>query len=130
MNKLLLIAATLIAFATPASAAERMSKAGVPAGAWCHLDAEPETGSWMYFKRGKCAPDDDAITLILKPNGDYIFTGLGDEMECKVHPKSYFKGWADYSCTVYGARVHKQPKRTQKFVIDAGNGELGLNTGD
>jgi hypothetical protein len=129
MKKLFLTATTLLALAAPAKA--EMSKAGVPAGTWCQVDVKSEAEGWMFFKRGKCARDNEATTLILKANGDYILTGLGDEMVCKVNPKSYFKGWADYTCTVYGARVMKQPKRHQKFVIDTGNGgQLGLSTLD
>jgi hypothetical protein len=126
MKKLLLIAAALCGLASPAQA-ELWSKAGVPAGTWCET---PESGAegWMFFKRGKCAPGDDSAVLVLKAHGDYTITG-GDELVCKVDPKSYFKGWADYSCTFYGGSVRKLPKETRKFLIDIDTGVLMLGGG-
>jgi hypothetical protein len=56
-------------------------------------------------------------------NGDFILTGeVGDEMECKVKPKSYFKGWADYNCKTYGGSVMKT-KGAYKFTT--GHSDLG-----
>jgi hypothetical protein len=127
--RILLTAATILALGAPANA--EMSKAGVPAGMWCSIanpSGDPDNG-WMFFKRGKCTSDENdngAVTLILKANGDYAFTGVGDDMDCKVNAKSYFKGWADYNCITHGAREMKQ-KRNQKFLIDTGNGQLALS---
>lgn len=123
VKKLILAIATLIAIATPALA----GGPGVPTGNWCEIESR---GEWTWFKRGKCARDDNSRTLILKANGDYSLTGLGDDLICKVDQKSYFKGWADYSCIVYGGRAMKQPKSTQKFTFNTANGQLGLNSGD
>lgn len=107
-TKHLMTAATLIALVAPAIAADKMSKAGFPAGAYCQVLAEApldESDKWMHFTRGKCAPDAELVTFTLKPNGDFILDGLGDPTECKVKSKSYFKGWADYDCKRYGAKV-------------------------
>jgi hypothetical protein len=126
MKKLLITAAALLAFVTPTLAADKMSAAGVPGGTWC-ATAEGVTNGWMFFTRGnkKCDRDQDSgLILILKANGDFIFTGLGDDMECKVNPKSFFKGWADYNCKTYGGRVMKS-KGAYKFTT--ADDRLGLN---
>jgi hypothetical protein len=91
-------------------------------GSWCTVEID---GTWTWFERGKCK-DDQHATLILKKNGDYTITGLGDDLVCKAVPKTRDnKGWTDYNCTHYGARVIKQPKSNQKFVT--ADGRLGLN---
>ena len=123
----LLITTTTQALFAVLPAKAEMSKAGVPAGAWCAVVSENE--NWMNFKPGKCTSDENdsgSPTLILKPNGDYRFTGVGDEEDCKVNPKSYTKGWADYNCIKYGAREYKQ-KRHQKFLINTVTVQLSLS---
>jgi hypothetical protein len=127
MKKLLMTAAAFLAFVAPTLAADKMSAAGVPSGIWCETAEKGESDSWMFFTRGKkkCDRDQDSgLILILKANGDYILTGPGDEMVCKVNPKSYFKGWADYNCITYGGRVMKS-KRTIKFIT--ADDRLGMN---
>jgi hypothetical protein len=126
MTKLLTTAAMLLVFVVPAQAADKMSKAGVPAGTYCQVIEPDLSAGWMYFTRGKCAPGSELVTLILKTNGDFILTGeVGDEKECKVDPKSYFKGWADYNCKTYGGSVMKS-KHNYKFTTH-GPGTLGLS---
>jgi hypothetical protein len=107
--------------------AETWSKVGVPAGTWCQV--EDKNGGWMWFTRGKCALNEDALTLTLKANGDFTLTGLGDPETCKAG-RMYDRGWTDYTCTVYGARAMKKPKGQKKFVIDTVDGRLGLNYGE
>jgi hypothetical protein len=116
MKKLFLCAATLVALATQAQA----GGPGVPTGAWCAIKNESEASDWMFFKRGKCSEKEMkkefGATLILKPNGDYILFSSEHELRCKVDPKSYFKGWADYTCTFYGGGKYVS-KHSQKFVM-------------
>jgi hypothetical protein len=126
MKKLLLATTLLAGLMSSAQATDKMSAAGVPAGTWCET-AEGESDGWIFFTRGnkKCdRANDSGLILILKANGDFILTGLGDEMVCKVNPKTYFKGWADYTCKVYGASIHTS-KRTYKFTTS--DDQLGLS---
>ena len=44
-------------------------------------------------------------------------------MSCKVNPKTYFKGWAEYTCVNHLGRVSKY---SQNF--DKDNTELGLSS--
>jgi hypothetical protein len=126
VNKLFLTTAILIALVAPAMAGDKMSKAGVPAGMYCQVIEPDLSEGWMYFTRGKCAPGSELAQLFLKTNGDFILGGeVGDEMECKVNPKSYFKGWADYNCKTYGGSVMKS-KGNYKFTTH-GPGTLGLS---
>jgi hypothetical protein len=110
MMKTLIFAAAMLA-ASQAQAADKML-----AGTWCEIEVQTEAEGWSFFKRGKCA-DDENKTLVLKPNGDYILSNFAHEMVCKIDPKSYFKGWADYTCTFYGGSVSKT-KLSQKFTFD------------
>jgi hypothetical protein len=122
--KHIMTAATLIALVAPAIAADKLSMAGVPAGTYCQVIEPDIAEGWMNFTLGKCTPDTEVATLTLKTNGDFVLGGIGDETECKVNPKSYFKGWADYNCKTYGGRVMRS-KRNLKFTTH-GAGTLGL----
>ena len=123
MKKLFLCAAALVALAPQAQA----GGPGVPTGTWCEIEAASEAEGWMHFKRGKCPTDKYGVmyhkTLELKRNGDYILYNHAHELTCKVDPKSYFKGWADYACAdMFGNTT----KHNQKFVFDGRF--LGLST--
>jgi len=60
---------------------------------------------------------------VLKKNGDYVRTSLDHEQRCKADPKSYFRGWTEYSCSTGFAPV----KSTQKWTIDEETHMLGLS---
>jgi protocatechuate 3,4-dioxygenase beta subunit len=105
----------------------------VPTGNWCLIQTEAEETSsnvdWTFFKRGRCVTDKYGVmyskTLVLKPNGDYIMYNHAHDWSCKVDPKSYFKGWADYTCTdMWG----NKSKHSQKFVFNGRT--LGLSNID
>ena len=86
-------------------------------GKWCFAEAND---GWQYFKRrSKC----EEATLVLQKNGDYVITDGKYEERCKADPKSYFKGWTDYTCTsVFGVQ-----KKNIKFTSYAGEpNKLGL----
>jgi hypothetical protein len=108
-----------------APAPEKLSVAGVPAGTYCEVEVADASEGWTYYERGRCPDGSERTTLILKMNGDYILTGLGDEMECKVNPKTYIKAWAEYNCVTYGGRAMKS-KRVSKFTT--ADDQLGLST--
>ena len=94
---------------------------GVPTGKWCEIDRPTEAEGWMFFRRGsKCA----GATLVIQQNGDYVLSDDEGTKRCKVDPKSYFKGWADYACT-YGRQSYITILN-QKFTIS--DGELALST--
>jgi hypothetical protein len=121
MKRLLLAAAlALLAMFKPVHAAEISYPASIT-GKWCQADIKSEADGWIFFRRGKCTAE-TSETLMLKKNGDYVlaWTG-GHEHRCKANPKSYFKGWTDYTC-------NQGPKRTQKFTIDEQTQTLGLST--
>jgi hypothetical protein len=89
-------------------------------GKWCFAEAND---GWTYFKRStKC----EEMTLVLQKNGDYVITDGKYVERCKADPKSYFKGWTDYTCTT----INGVQKKNMKFTSYAGQpGKLGL-TGD
>jgi hypothetical protein len=112
INKIV-CAAALVALATPAQA-EKVSFPAAFVGTWCETEVATEADGWMFFKRGKC-PAGHKATLILKRNGDYVLDDGDHEVRCKIDPKSYFKGWADYSCdNTFGFTT----KHHQKFTFD------------
>jgi hypothetical protein len=112
-------ASMLAAVVSQAQAADRVSANLV--GTWCETtEVQSEADGWMFFKRGKCADSEDTA-LTLKLNGDYVMSNFAHEMVCRADQKSFFKGWADYTCTVRG-KVAGYPSSTtkhgQKFTFD------------
>jgi hypothetical protein len=116
----------VIVLAPPAQAAEK--KISYPAqmlGVWCQTRVE---NGWIFYERGKCHRAVNSI--VLSPNGDYLRIAplserVSIEERCRAIPKSYFKGWTDYVCTI-GATTEK---RHHKWVT-VGEGydvELGLS---
>jgi hypothetical protein len=127
MNKLLLTAAALLALTSAAVAGP--NGPGVPSGNYCQTSESAAETEWLYFKKGAKCTSQGLAYIILQSNGDYeYFDDDGDRyVQCKVDPKTYFKGWANYTCiTAFG----KVMKRTQKFTTTAGKpGSLSLNVG-
>jgi hypothetical protein len=99
---------------------------GVPSGTWCESQTNGADG-WRYFRRssGKCI----GATLVLQSNGDYVLNDNESTQRCKVDPKSYFKGWADYTCTFRTSEGGRNQSSTtthnQRFTI--ADGVLGFN---
>src|SRR5262245_43946581 len=116
MKKLLLSAVAFAAFSgTAPASATKISYPSNLLGTWCLTKAED---GWQWFERGKC---NGAISsIVLSQNGDYTRVTRDAVESCKADPKSYFKGWTDYTCKV-GNRTEK---RFQKFLSDGD--ELGL----
>jgi hypothetical protein len=128
--KTLLTALALICVASSAFAGStRISYPAEMLGTWCQV--EIETG-WAFYERGKCTGAVNSI--VLSPNGDYVriaplWERVTVDERCKAIPKSYFKGWTDYVCTIgngNGAASWTE-KRNQKWVTYEGQaGRLGL----
>jgi hypothetical protein len=124
MKKLLLAIALSIAIASPAAAANTVRYSSEWTGAWCA--GWTSEGGWTYFNRGIKTCEADA-GLVLKQNGDYFLHNGDQDEHCKADPKSFFKGWADYTCTDNHGRTKK---RHLKFLIDTSTGELMQSPSD
>jgi hypothetical protein len=122
------LAIALVASTAAANAAGK--KIEYPAemlGVWCQ--ARTENG-WAFFERGKCAGAVNSI--VLSPNGDYLRIAplserVSIEERCRAIPKSYFKGWTDYVCTINNTTE----KRHHKWTLEEGYAaELGLSNAE
>jgi hypothetical protein len=124
MNRFLLIASLVLTAtaAAPAQAADKLSYPASVVGTWCQIETEHEVDGWSFFSR-RCVADEDPVMVILSKNGDY--TMVAEEwiyQRCKADPKSYFKGWTDYTCT---DKQGTTTRHNAKWVIQGRN--LGLS---